>query len=557
MTDYEAATSFLGEWGPFQQRIFYLLSLSLLPVGFHGMIIVFLADTPAHRCVIPAHVNLSDAWRNSSIPLEVHSHSGALVHSRCSRYKLNVMQDFSQRGLMPGVDVNLSNVEQERCLDGWEYDQSVYTSTIVSEWDLVCDNSWKTPLTSSINFCGVFAGSLVSGQLSDRYGRKVVLFVALATQTLFSSIQAFAPSWPVFCAIFFVVGMTRVSIYMCAFVLGTEILNPRVRTAFATLGSCLFFSLGYLLLPLGAFFIRDWRMLALGLSLPCCLLAPLWWFIPESPRWLLSQGRVEDAEVIIKDAAKTNKIEPPPIIFTPLQPRIQSDKKKSRNIWDLLRFSNIRWISLTLWLVWIVVNIGYFGLSLNTSNLHGNPHFNCFLSAVVEVPAYISSWFLFRWCSRRLSTSSTLLIGGVFLLLIQLIPTDMTVVAISLEMMGKFAVTTGYTIVYAYTAEVYPTVLRNTALGVCSMAARIGGIIAPYFVYLRTYSVSLPYILMGSLTALSGLLSLLLPESFGMPLPETLSQMQPFPGCCRKKLYSPAQTTEEENATELKPPVMS
>uniref|UniRef100_A0A3B3UB10 Major facilitator superfamily (MFS) profile domain-containing protein n=2 Tax=Poecilia TaxID=8080 RepID=A0A3B3UB10_9TELE len=45
-----------------------------------------------------------------------------------------------------------------------------------------------------------------------------------------------------------------------------------------------------------------------------------------------------------------------------------------------------------------------------------------------------------------------------------------------------------------------------------------------------TYSVSLPYILMGSLTAVAGLLSLLLPESFGMPLPDTISHMQQFPG---------------------------
>lgn len=41
---------------------------------------------------------------------------------------------------------------------------------------------------------------------------------------------------------------------------------------------------------------------------------------------------------------------------------------------------------------------------------------------------------------------------------------------------------------------------------------------------------SLPYIIIGCLTVTSGLLSLLLPETFGMPLPETIDQMQPFPG---------------------------
>ncbi|XP_017164229.1 solute carrier family 22 member 5-like [Poecilia reticulata] len=121
-------------------------------------------------------------------------------------------------------------------------------------------------------------------------------------------------------------------------------------------------------------------------------------------------------------------------------------------------------------------------------------------------------------------------------------------------MLGKFAVSTAFAVAYAYTAELYPTVLRNTAVGACSTASRIGSIIAPYFIYLRTYSVSLPYIIVGSLTVLTGLLSLLLPESFGMPLPDTISQMQRFPGCCRKRPYVLTNTEAEENAAEEKSP---
>ncbi|XP_008286211.1 solute carrier family 22 member 5 isoform X1 [Stegastes partitus] len=551
MSDYDAEIAFLGEWGRFQQKVFYLLCLTAIPNGFTGLSIVFLADTPAHRCVVPAHVNLSAAWRNSSIPLEEdQSHGGALVPSKCSRYKIDAMLSYSDRGLLPGVDVNLSHVPQESCLDGWEYDRSQYISTIASEWDLVCDDSWKKPMTSSVYFCGVLTGSFITGQLSDRYGRKIVLFLTIAIQTVFTFSQAFAPSWTVFCALFFVVGLAQISYYVSAFVLGTETLGPRVRTIFSTAGMCMFFGLGYMFLPLLAFFIRDWRKLLLCLALPGFLYVPLWWFVPESPRWLLSKGRIGDAEAIIRAAAKTNKIEPPSVIFSPLQKELASEKKRAHNICDLLRSRNIRWISITLWLVWNTVTIAYFALSLNTSNLHGNVYFNCFLSALVEMPAYAVSWVMFRWYSRRLSLFSTLFTGGLFLLLIQLIPADLIYFAITLEMIGKFAITTAFAVVYAYTAELYPTVLRNTAVGTCSMASRIGSITAPFFIYLRSYSISLPYILMGSLTVLSGLLSLLLPESYGMPLPETITHMQHFPGCCRRTPYSLTHIEEEEKAAE-------
>lgn len=59
-------------------------------------------------------------------------------------------------------------------------------------------------------------------------------------------------------------------------------------------------------------------------------------------------------------------------------------------------------------------------------------------------------------------------------------------VALALEMTGKFGFTMAFSVVYIYTAEVYPTVLRNVGMGMCSSAARIGSITAPYVIYLGT-----------------------------------------------------------------------
>ncbi|KAL1252329.1 hypothetical protein QQF64_017022 [Cirrhinus molitorella] len=186
--DYDDSTAFLGDWGPFQRTVFILLCLSIIPNGFTGLSIVFLGDTPAHRCLIPAAMNITDEWRNASIPLDEDDENN-FQFSKCSRHRMDIVKNYSDRGLLPWVDVNVSTIPQEGCMDGWEYDKGTYISTIVSEWDLVCSDDWRAPLTSSLFYSGVLTGSLISGQMSDRFGRKNVLFVTMAIQTVFTSIK--------------------------------------------------------------------------------------------------------------------------------------------------------------------------------------------------------------------------------------------------------------------------------------------------------------------------------------------------------------------------------
>ncbi|XP_067231965.1 solute carrier family 22 member 4-like isoform X1 [Chanodichthys erythropterus] len=545
--DYDDSTAFLGDWEPFQRTVFTLLCLSIIPNGFTGLSMVFMGDTPAHHCLIPAALNITDEWRNASIPLDEDSR---LI--KCSRHRVDIVKNYSDRGLLPWVDVNVSSIPREACMDGWEYDKETYISTIVTEWDLVCSDDWRAPLTTSLFFCGVLTGSVISGQMSDRFGRKIVLFVTMGIQTVFTFIQVFSPSWLIFCLLFFIVGMGQISNYVAAFVLGMEILSPSIRDLYSTLGVCLFFSIGYMMLPLAAYFLRDWRTLLMALTVPGFFCIPLWWFIPESPRWLLSQGRVDEAEAILRKAAKMNGVKAPDVIFPLLQSRENAGRLQTYSLCDLVKSSNICCITVLLCLVWSAVSIGYCALSLNTSSLHGNIYLNCLLSAVVEVPALIMAWLMLRHWPRRLCLSSTLSLGGLVLLFIHLIPQHMSSVAISLVMLGKFGLSAAFAIVYPATAELYPTILRNTALGTCSMASRVGSISAPYFIYLGGYYKSLPYILIGSLNVLSGLLSLLLPESLGSPLPETISHMQTVVWSKKRHFaYSPTNSKcEEEHESE-------
>ncbi|XP_078405831.1 organic cation/carnitine transporter 2-like [Cetorhinus maximus] len=524
MRDYDEITAFLGEWGPYQKVIFFLLSLSIFPNGFCGMSIVFVGDVPEHRCSIPGNLNLSEAWMNRTIPLE--QERGKLLYSKCRRYRLDAIVNLSET--FPNPDsCNMSEVEQEPCLDGWEYSKDQYISTIVSEWDLVCNSDWKGPFVMSVFFMGVLSGSFISGQLSDRFGRKLVIFGTMAIQTVFSLLQALSPNWEIFCILNFLVGLGQISNVVAAFVLGSELLGKSVRVIFATMGAFIPYAIGYMLLPLVAYFIRSWRLLLFILSLSGLLYIPLWWFIPESPRWLLIKGRAQEAEVILRHIAKKNGITPPEVLLNGLElEEMKAESKQSHSIIHLFKTRNIRAITIINFVVWMILTAQYFGLSLNTPNLHGDDYLNCFFAAAIEVPAYIVAWLLLQRFPRKFSLSGSLFLGGVVLFFIQPIPSNLLALSTVLVMIGKFGATTAFAIVYVYTAELYPTVVRNMGVGVSSMASRLGSIISPYVFRLGFYHEFLPYILMGSLTIFSAFLVLFLPETINIPLPETIGQMQ-------------------------------
>ncbi|XP_067838663.1 organic cation/carnitine transporter 2-like [Heptranchias perlo] len=526
MQSYDEATAFLGEWGPYQWTIFFFLSVTIIPNGYVALSMVFLADIPQHHCRLPNSSNVTTgetSFINLSLLLPMEEVDGEQACSKCTRYRIH-MED----------GLNDTTRETEPCTDGWEYSTDRYISTIVSEWDLVCDNNWKGPFTTSVFFLGVLCGSIVSGQLSDKYGRKVVLFGGIALQTILSFIQLASQSWEMFCILYFFIGVGDISNYVAAFVLGTELLGKSERIAYTTLGVCMFYALGYILLPVFAYHIRDWRMLLLALTLPEILYVPLWWYIPESPRWLLSQGQVEQAEAILKAAARKNGITHIGTIFdaTCSNTGPVNGNKRAHNYLDLVRTSNIRNITVLLFFMWMICTIGYYGLSLNTPNMHGDPYINCFVSAASEMIVYVIVWLLMRVSPRRIVTGSMLLLSGSVLLLIQFVPSTFQIVTTILLMIGKSGATAAYTIIYIFSAELYPTVVRNMGLGACSMASRVGCIISPYFTYFVAYNNILAFILMGSLMVTAGVFGLLLPETRDQPLPETIQQMQPMSCCC-------------------------
>ena len=82
------------------------------------------------------------------------------------------------------------------CVPGctnYEFDHDFWVSTMVTEWDLVCDRSWLKTLAKLLLFTGFALGSFCSGLVSDRYGRKVAIWVSSVTMVLFGVVTSFVP----------------------------------------------------------------------------------------------------------------------------------------------------------------------------------------------------------------------------------------------------------------------------------------------------------------------------------------------------------------------------
>ncbi|VDN52935.1 unnamed protein product [Dracunculus medinensis] len=93
---------------------------------------------------------------------------------------------------------------------------------------------------------------------------------------------------------------------------------------------------------------------------------------------------------------------------------------------------------------------------------------------------------------------------------------------------GKFGIAASFAVIYIFAGELYPTVVRAIGMGMSSMVAGLGLILAPHVVRLGDTLKILPLIIMGMASVSAGFTSLLLPETYGASLPQTLQQAEDF-----------------------------
>lgn len=283
----------------------------------------------------------------------------------------------------------------------------------------------------------------------------------------------------------------------------------------------MFYAAGFGLLAGTAYLFPDWRQLTIAVSVPALLYTMLCSnSVHESPRWLIAEGRTAEAQQLLEKIATKNQMQSHKVhnLGTSGQPD-SKNTKTSYNLLSLFTFKSIRVKMLILTVIWLVNSLVYYGLSFNVKNIKGNRYWNFFLSGMVEIPSYFLAIPMIDNIGRRKSLFFTVMVGALACLVCGLGLSQSTSLSV---MAGKFGISSSFAILYVYSAELIPTVVRNFAMGTCSMTARIGGILAPLVVTLAVIDKRLPMIFFGVSSLIAGFVGLFLPETLNHPVAETL-----------------------------------
>ncbi|XP_054619935.1 solute carrier family 22 member 6-B isoform X2 [Dunckerocampus dactyliophorus] len=447
--NFDQILSAIGGFGKFQKILYIWICLPQVLLAFHMMVSIFTGATPSHRCQGSPSF---EVWNQSLSAAHV-SPNFSLVESAC------FYSDVNHTRLIP-------------CGQGWVYNQETFQSTTVTEWDLVCDRAGLNTLGSSIYMFGLLVGSVAFGAMADRYGRRFVLLLSIALQTMFGVAAAFSPNFIVYVVLRFIVGATISGVIINAFVLGTEWTCTK-RRMLAGIITDFAFGAGYMLLSGVAYLIRDWRKLQLAISAPGFLLIFYIWVVPHSARWLLANDRRAEAIALLRKAALVNGRVLPPAVQVE-KCCIAGGERRTSKVVDLIQTPKMRKRTLILFYLWFVNMLVYYCLSLGVSRLGTDLYMTQFVFGLVEIPAR-SLVLITLPFSRRLSQSVFMALGGLACLLMLAVPADHPNALTAMAMVGKFGITASLAVIYVYTAEIFPTANRYRCVQyVCKDGGSVG-----------------------------------------------------------------------------------
>jgi putative MFS transporter len=342
----------------------------------------------------------------------------------------------------------------------------------------------------SYSFVGLLFGSLLASALADRIGRKKAMALSIFVYSIFTGAVALAPNYTWLAVFRFLTGLGLGGLIPIATAWVSEFLPIRVR-AFATSAVLSAFLFGWVVASAVAIAVIPpfgWRAIFVVGVVPAILAVIMAIWAPESPRWLLAQGRREDAGRIVK------QIDPSASLESVRDSHVTSMEKLK---WGMLFSSDFRATSIMLAILFFFIQIFGYGISVWLPTLligKGLTIVKTYTYTLLINLGPIAGSFVMGWLLDVWGRRSTFLVfwiaAAICTVLFAFATNPVYVVLLGFGLMF-FGIATNVCL-DTITAEIYPTDLRASAVGWGLGIGRLGGIAGPYLGGV-ILSLSIPY----------------------------------------------------------------
>ncbi|EJW86883.1 hypothetical protein WUBG_02206 [Wuchereria bancrofti] len=392
------------------------------------------------------------------------------------------------------------------CKDSIQFSEIAFFSAAL-EYDWICGASayWAS-LFSQIQFLGVLLGTIITGTLSDIFGRHPLALISLTFGIIVSFCSGLAPSWEILLVLRFFVGLSigGTIVVVCTYVM--EMLLPEQRMALRA-----FFNWGIARLMMTAicYLLPEWRQASFGnaiAALPALLI--VFFIFPESPTWLHSKNRIDEMRESEKKIAC--------IAGVPYAEVEHKRVEKNKRLIDVIRNSNYAKRLFILWLIWFTASLCGYAIDLNSSRISGNLFLNqalfSILIAASKIVLVIYDTVNKNFNRRKLHQYAQLAVCICFLTLTILVYLHYQGIAILvINLIGTVFIEYTWDACYLCAVESMPTSMRASSLGSCSFIARIGALLSPTIFFLSNIwppSAYLIVVLVGVISLISSCLFL-------------------------------------------------
>jgi MFS transporter, putative metabolite:H+ symporter len=347
-----------------------------------------------------------------------------------------------------------------------------------AQWGL---NGRMQGLVNSAALAGSLCGSLVLGRLADRIGRRAIFQYAILWYAAFTAITALAwGPWSVM-TFRFLAGLGLGGMLVVDPSMLTEYLPPQRRGRLLVfldfwwpVGLLLATGLSWIFIGHDIGGDNSWRWLFLAASFPALLAFVARRSLPESPYFLAREGRSREAAEVLAE-----------ITGRPVEPGELTAPEETRSSMRDLWAQRLRSRTLTTALVWIALNISYYGLFLwlpfvlqDEKSFSINVYLLLALSALSQFPGYGAAIWLVERIGRKPTLAAFLVLGG-FSAYAFAVADSSAVYVTALFFVGFFNLG-AWGAVYPYTSETFPTRLRSSAFGLMEGVGKAAAIAGPY-----------------------------------------------------------------------------